>query len=111
MGLLGTALSMAGIYGAVSFSVNQSMRELGIRLALGARKVDIFRHVFRTGGTPALRGLVLGLWLSIATAAVLSKVLGNAVIRLDSADPLLYAGATLLLTLAAVAAMFVPARR
>jgi hypothetical protein len=111
MGLLGAALSTAGIYGAVSFSVNQSMRELGIRLALGARKLDIFFHVFRTGGTPALRGLVIGLWLSIATAAVLSKLLSNAVIRLDSAEPMLYIGSSLLLASAAVAAMFAPARR
>jgi ABC-type antimicrobial peptide transport system permease subunit len=108
---VGTALSTAGIFGAVSFSVNRGMRELGIRLALGARKLDIFRQVFISGGKPALYGLIVGLWLSIAAAAALRNLLGNAPLRVDSADPFLYAGAALLLAAAAAVAMVAPARR
>ncbi|MES1257799.1 MAG: hypothetical protein ABUS51_05195, partial [Acidobacteriota bacterium] len=60
---------------------------------------------------PAFHGLVVGIWLSVATAAGLRVLLGNAPVRIDSSDPLLYAGAALLLALAALVAMVAPARR
>src|SRR5580692_11495985 len=52
LGILATILSATGIYGAVSFAVNQSTRELGIRVALGARRLDIIRSVYVSGGRP-----------------------------------------------------------
>jgi ABC-type antimicrobial peptide transport system permease subunit len=111
LGLVGLALCACGIYGTVSLAVNQSMRELGIRLALGARRTDIFLEVLVSGGRPVLLGLIAGLWLSVATAAALRKMLGNLPLRIDASDPLLYLGAALLLAVAAVAAMAAPARR
>jgi predicted permease len=111
LGILGTILSAAGIYGAVSFAVNQSTREFGIRAALGARRLDIIRSIYFAGGRPVLHGLLVGLWLSIATAAALGKTLDTGPLRIDSSDPLLYIAAVLLLTAAAMAAMFLPARR
>ena len=111
LGVLATILSAAGIYGAVSFSVNQSTRELGIRAALGARRLDIVRSVYFSGGRPVLHGLLIGLWLSLATAAALSKTLDTGALRIDSSDPLLYIAAVLLLAAAATAAMVLPARR
>jgi hypothetical protein len=62
LGILATILSATGIYGAVSFAVNQSTRELGIRVALGARRLDIIRSVYVSGGRPVFHGLVVGLW-------------------------------------------------
>ncbi len=111
LGLVATVLSASGIYGAVSFIVGQSMKELGIRVALGATRAGIVRQVFVTGGKPVARGLVVGLWLSVAMAAVLRKTLGGAPLRIDSSDPLLYAAALLVLIVAATFAMGAPARR
>ncbi|MBI4877167.1 MAG: ABC transporter permease [Acidobacteria bacterium] len=111
LGLVATLLATAGIYGAVSFAVNRRTKELGIRVALGAQRRDILREVFWTGGKPVLKGLLLGLWLSVATAAGLRQTVSGSPLRLDSANPLLYCGAALLLAAAATLAMLVPARR
>jgi hypothetical protein len=59
----------AGIYGAVSFAVNQRTRDLGVRVALGATRIDIIREVVVSGGKPVLQGLIVGLWMSVAAAA------------------------------------------
>ena len=111
LGMVATVLATTGIYGAVSFAVNQRTRDLGIRLALGASRFDIVREVFVSGGRPVVRGLFIGLWLSVAQAASLRQNMSGTPLRLDSGDPLLYGGAALLLALAAVLAMTGPARR
>jgi len=111
LGLLATVLAAAGIYGAVSFAVGRQMHELGIRVALGARRFDIIREVFVSAGKPLLRGLLLGLWLSIAAAASLRHNMENSPIRLDTTNPALYLGAALVLALAAGISMFGPAHR
>jgi predicted permease len=111
LGVVATILATTGIYGAVSFAVNQRTREWGIRVALGAQRCDIVREIFRAGGRPVLNGLVVGLWLSVATAAGLRQTVKGSLIRIDTADPLLYVAAALLLASAAVVAMIAPARR
>ena len=111
LGVVATVLAAAGIYGAVSFTVNQQMRDLGIRLALGASRFDIVRAVFALGGRPVLRGIFFGLWLSVALAASLRQNTSGTPLRLDSSDPLLYGGAASLLAVAALLAMAAPARR
>jgi putative ABC transport system permease protein len=111
LGILATILSAAGIYGAVSFAVNQNTREFGIRAALGARRVDIIRSIGFSGGRHVFHGLLVGLWLSVATAAALSKTLDTGPLRIDNSDPFLYIAAVLLLAAAAMAAMVLPARR
>jgi predicted permease len=111
LGLVATVLATTGIYGAVSYAVNQRTRDLGIRLALGATRFDIVREVFVSGGRPVVRGLFIGLWLSVALAASLRQNMKGTPLRLDSSDPLLYGGAALLLASAAVLAMSGPARR
>ncbi len=111
LGIVATVLATSGIYGAVSFAVNQRTRDLGIRVALGASRLDIVREVFVSGGRPVLRGLFIGLWLSLGLAASLRQNMSGTPLRLDSADPLLYGGAALLLASAAVLAMAGPARR
>jgi ABC-type antimicrobial peptide transport system permease subunit len=87
------------------------MRELGIRAALGARRADLLRFVFLSTGKPVLHGVVIGLWLSLATTAALRKTLDTGPLRIDSTDPLLYLAAVLLLLVAALVAIAPPARR
>jgi ABC-type antimicrobial peptide transport system permease subunit len=111
LGLIATVLATTGIYGAVNFAVNQRTRDLGIRLALGASRSDIVKEVFVSGGRPVVRGLFIGLWLSVALAASLRQNMSGTPLRLDSGDPLLYGGAALLLAAAAILAMSGPARR
>jgi predicted permease len=111
LGLVATVLAATGIYGAVSFTVNQRMRDLGIRVALGAQRSDVVREVLLMGGGPVLRGLLLGSWLSVAVAASLRESLRGSFLRVDSTDPLIYVAAVALLAAAALVAMFGPARR
>jgi predicted permease len=111
LGVVATALATSGIYGAVSFAVSQRTRELGIRVALGAQRLDIVREVLVAGGKPVARGLVLGLWMSVALAAGLKQSVQGSPLRLDTSNPLLYVAAVALLAAAAVAAMLGPAHR
>jgi len=111
LGLLATVLAAAGIYGAVSFAVGQQMHDLGIRVALGARRFDIIREVFVSAGRPVTRGLLQGLWMAVAAAANLRHNMANSPIRLDTTNPILYLGAALVLAVAAGIAMIGPARR
>ncbi len=111
LGLVATVLAATGIYGAVSYAVNQRMRELGIRVALGASRTAIAREVLSMGGKPVLRGLVMGAWLSVALAASLRENLKDSILRIDSSDPWIYASAIVLLAAAALFAMLGPAHR
>jgi putative ABC transport system permease protein len=111
LGLVGTVLTTTGIYGAVSFAVTQRTRELGIRVALGATRFRIVRDVLISGGKPVAQGLIVGMWLSVATAAGLRESVQGSPIRLDTANPLLYAGIVILLGAAGLAAMIWPAHR
>jgi len=111
LGLVAMTLSVAGIYGVVSFTVTQKTRELGIRVALGAQKVDIFREVLVSGARPVFLGLFVGLWLALAADSAIRHIYQNAPFELDAANPLVYLGAMGILACAALAAMLVPARR
>jgi predicted permease len=110
LGGVGTVLAAIGIYGAVSFAVNQRTRNLGIRVALGAQRRHIVREVFSMGGKPVIKGLLVGLWISVAMAAGLRQNMGGGM-QIDAADPLVYGGSLALLALAAIVAMIGPARR
>ncbi len=111
LGLVATLLATVGIYGAVSFAVSQRTKELGIRVALGASRRDLVREVLTSGGKPVAFGLLAGLWLSVLTAVALRQGVGGSPLRLDTANPLAYLGAALLLAAAAATAMLGPARR
>jgi putative ABC transport system permease protein len=111
LGMVATVLATTGIYGAVSFAVNQRTRELGIRVALGATRANIVRQVLVSGGKPVLHGLIAGLWLSVATAAGLRQSVQGSPLQLDTSNPLLYVAAAGLLAMAALIAMIAPARR
>jgi predicted permease len=111
LGTVGIVLATTGIYGAVAFAVSQRTKDMGIRMALGARRLDIVREVFLTGGRPVLEGVLVGLWLSLVAATGLKQTFKTTPIQLDSAAPSVYVGAAVLLVVAGMAAMLAPARR
>lgn len=107
LGLLALALAAIGIYGVVSYAVNQRTREIGIRMALGAETGKVLTMVVRQGIAPALLGLGLGFAAALAAAGVLGAFLYG----IPPRDPVTFATAAMLLLLVAVFAAYVPARR
>ena len=108
-GFAATALVLAalGIYGVIAYGVVQRTRELGIRMALGARSDDVLRLVLRQGMMPVLAGLALGL----GGAAVASRVLRGLLFGVGGTDPIIYACVAAFLTAVALLASYLPARR
>jgi len=104
-----TALILAalGIYGVIAYSVVQRTREMGIRIALGARAKDVLGLVMRQGLAPVLIGLAIGL----AAAAVGSRVLRSLLYGVAATDLATYAAVAAFLAAVAAAASYVPARR
>jgi len=107
LGGIALVLAIVGIYGVVSFFVNQHVHEIGIRLALGATPALIWRFVMRRGLAPIVAGLVVGISLSLVTTNVLRQQLYG----VSAHDPLTLVGVGSLLLVIAVVAMYVPARR
>lgn len=105
--VLALVLSAIGIYGVIARSVRNRQRELGIRMALGARKVDMVRMIILEGMRQVTAGMVLGLVLAVVAVPVISDFL----FEFKSTVPLVFGGGVLLLISVAVLAMFVPARR
>ena len=87
LGILAMMLSIAGIYGVVSFMISQRTRELGIRLVLGATKADILREVLETGSRPVLLGLFAGLWLALAVGSTIRHIFLNTPFLVDATSP------------------------
>jgi predicted permease len=107
LGMLGLFLAIVGLYGLVSYLVGRRTREIGIRMALGARPVDIAREVLRQAAVPIASGLGAGL----ALAFVVATVTAGSMYGVSAADPLTYAAASAVLAAVTLAASLVPARR
>jgi putative ABC transport system permease protein len=105
--VLATLLAMLGLYGVMAYSVTRRTREIGIRLALGARTVTIRGMVMKE----VLVILVIGLALGVPAAIGLSRYAESQLYGVKSFDLVVLAGATLALGLAALVASYVPARR
>jgi predicted permease len=106
-GLLALILAAIGVYGVVSYATKQRTHEIGIRMALGAGKGDIFRQVLSHGLRLTIAGLALGLALSFA----LTRYLRGMLYGVGTADWLTFAMVAVLLCAIALLACFVPARR
>jgi putative ABC transport system permease protein len=106
---LGLALAMAGIYSVLSYLVSMRTREIGVRMALGARRGDVLRLIFKTGGRLVGAGLVVGVIASFGVA----RVLGSRVelFQVTTADPVSFLGVMILLAAVAIVACYIPARR
>ena len=106
-GLLAQALAGIGLYGVLAWSVARRTHEIGIRMALGASRRDVLRMVLRQGMALTLVGVGLGL----AAAYALTRFIEGVLYGVTATDPLTYAGVALLLSLVALLACCVPARR
>jgi putative ABC transport system permease protein len=106
-GGLALLLASIGLYGVMSFTVSQSTRELGLRMALGAGASNVLRLVLSRGLLLTTTGMIIG----IAVALLLTRLLGNLLYHVSSRDPLAFAAAFAVTALASVAACFLPAWR
>jgi putative ABC transport system permease protein len=106
-GGLALSLSAAGIYGVTSYAVAQRAQEIGVRKALGAQNADVLRLVIRQGMASVLPGVVIGLVIAFAATRVMKSLLFG----VSATDPLTFAAIALSLTLVALLACWIPARR
>jgi len=106
-GVASLALAAVGLYGVVAFSVSQRRGELGLRIALGAEPSDVLRLVLREGMMPVAAGIAAGL----AGAALLARVMQSLLFGMDALDPSTFAAVAMMLTVVALLACYLPARR
>jgi predicted permease len=105
--VLALVLASLGLYGVLSYSVSRQTREIGIRLALGARQINVLRLVVARGMSLALVGVVIGLSASFA----LTRLMRSLLFEVSPSDPLTFLGVSICLLLIAFVACYVPARR
>jgi len=106
-GAMAVALGMIGIYGVISYSVSQRRREIGIRLALGAQRRAVLQMIVTEGAKTALAGVAIG----IVAALGLTQLMRSLLFGVSAQDPLTFASVAALLTLVALLASYIPARR
>jgi predicted permease len=104
---LGLLLTAVGIYGVMAYSVSQRTREIGVMIALGAQPGNVLKLIIKQGMTLALVGVVIGLGASFALTRVIKSLLFN----VSATDALTFVGVSLTLTLVALLACWIPARR
>jgi predicted permease len=105
--LLALLLASIGIYGVLSYMVGQRTREIGVRLALGAQRLDVLRMVLKDGARMTLVGVVVG----VVGAMGLTRLMASMLFGVKPTDPLTFIAVTSLLCAIAMLACYVPARR
>ena len=101
------ALASVGLYGVMAYSVSERSREIGIRIALGAQRRDVLKLVVAQGLTLTLIGIGIGL----AAALALTRLMRSLLFEVSVTDPLTFAGLAALLSVVALLACYLPARR
>jgi predicted permease len=100
-------LALAGIYGVISYSVNQRAQEIGVRMALGAQQTDVLRMVIMDGMKPVLVGLALG----ILSVLGLARTVASLLFAVSASDPATLLGVISLFCVVSLAALYFPGRR
>jgi len=111
LGAGAVVLASVGIYGVMSFAVNQRAQEFGIRMALGANSRRILQMVVRQGVVQIAIGVVLGLGLALTLAILAADGIQNTLFGVSGRDPLVYTAVATLVALVSLVATFVPAQR
>ena len=106
-GCVGLILVAVGVYGVLAYSTTQKTHEIGIRIALGAKGADVLGMVVRSG----LRLVVVGIAIGIAMSLSFARMIGTQLVGVTTYDPPTLAAATLVLTMTAAIACWMPARR
>jgi putative ABC transport system permease protein len=106
LGVLGLILAIVGVYGVVSYAASQKTHEIGVRMALGAQPADILKMIFSQGLFIVAIGLAVGIAMALAAAQVVGKFL-----TVSAMDPVTYVAISTILTVVALAACYIPARR
>ena len=104
---LALILASLGIYGVISYSVNQRTNEIGIRIALGAQTLTVLKLILGQG----VKLVLIGLGIGLAAAFALTRVMSSLLFGVQASDPLTFFGIALLLTGVALLACYIPARR
>jgi macrolide transport system ATP-binding/permease protein len=107
LGMLALLLASVGLYGVMSFVVTQRTREIGIRVALGAKPQDVVRMFLFQG----LRLTAIGVLCGVAGGALIARLLAAVLIDLSALDPLTFGSVAIFLTVVALLAILIPARR
>jgi len=110
-GIVAMVLASVGMYGVMSFSVNQRRQEFGVRMALGAHYTRILRMVLKQGVLQLALGLSLGLGLTLALATAAGAGIQNVLFGVSARDPLTYGAVAALITIVSLVATLVPAQR
>jgi len=106
-GGLALVLASVGIYGVISYAVSQRTREIGVRMALGARPADVLRMILAEG----LKLVAVGVALGVAAALMLTRLLEGMIYGVSMRDPLIFVLVNLLMVAVSLAACYVPALR
>jgi predicted permease len=104
---LALLLSTVGIYGVISYLVGQRTQEIGIRVALGARRWDVLRLVL----SHSVKMAVLGVLIGVAASLALTQLMGKMLYGVSATDPLTFVAVAAVLTFVALSASYIPARR
>jgi putative ABC transport system permease protein len=104
---LGLLLASVGVYGVISYGVSQRTREIGIRMALGAKRKDVLSLVVAQG----MKLLLLGVAAGAVAAFILTPVMSSLLFGISPSDPVTFGGSVVFLALVALLACYIPARR
>jgi len=104
---LALLLATIGLYSVLAYSVRRRVREIGVRMALGAQRMDVIRMILGQGVRLALIGVVIG----VAAALGLTRLMASQLFQVSATDPLTFIGVAMVLVMVAIAACYIPARR
>jgi putative ABC transport system permease protein len=104
---LALVLAAIGIYGVISYTVSRRTHEIGVRAALGAQPADVMKLILRQG----ILLLAIGLGIGSAASLAMSRIISSMLYDVSATDPATLAGVALLLSLVAMLACYIPARR
>jgi putative ABC transport system permease protein len=106
-GVVALVLAMAGVFGVMAYSVSRRTREIGVRVAMGARSRDVLTMILSQG----MRTIMIGVLIGVAGALALTRALSSLLFGITATDPLTFAAVIALLIATALLACYIPARR